>query len=149
MKVLQTISSDQFKAIAILYNRTIDDNELKEFVKEKKKGFFEKYNTLERVKTKIAALEKGIRDQEKMLQILNQRNTKLSEFIIKHSIDERITSKDLVELTDEYQGLFNEVIQSINKDLIKEKIENEELDMALKLLNEPPYEEYYNSYNES
>jgi hypothetical protein len=148
LNVLRVMSSDQFQTIVNLYNKTIDDDELKEFIREKKEGFFEKYKTLEEVKSKIAALEKAIRDQERMLQILNQRNIKLSEFIIKHSISERITTKDLVELTDDYQDLFTKAVSSIKEELVKKKIDNQELDMSLKLLNEPPYEEYYNSYGD-
>jgi hypothetical protein len=144
---LSVLSSSEFINAVKVYNQIIDQSDLDKIIKEKKQGFLSKYKTVEEVKLKIASLEKGLRDQEKLIQVLNMRNTKLAEFIIKHSISERITTGDLVELTDEYQQLVKATVQSIKADLVKEKLEHEELEVAIKLLNEPPYEEYHDSYH--
>lgn len=149
VNVIQFLQSPDLAKVLELYKILDSKEKIQEYVKKKQEGWLDKFKTTEEVQKYIFSLKKSLEKQELVIGELSRRNEQMAQFIIAHSLGDKIKTSDLLELTDWYKESMESLQIKIGVKSVEESVNRDEIDNAIKLLKEPHYEEYdgYNSDN--
>lgn len=142
VKTIAFLQSEDFKKVLELYKVLDSKEKIQEYVKKKQEWWLDKFKTTEEVQKYIFSLKKSLEKQELVIAELSRRNEQMSNFIIAHSLGDKIKTSDILELTDWYKEAFDRLQEKIGIKSVEEWIDRDEIDNAIKLLKEPQYQDY-------
>jgi len=140
-KMLQYLSSDDFVEVEKFYSQLKSTEKRAEYIKKLQEWRLDKYKTVEEVRKYIFSLKDKIEKQATVIDWLNNRNSMLAEFIVKNAINDKISAKDMIELSDWYSERFGKLMEVvwIQEEKTKEKYNHEVIESTIKALKEPDY----------
>lgn len=100
VNVIQFLQSPDLAKVLELYKILDSKEKIQEYVKKKQEGWLDKFKTTEEVQKYIFSLKKSLEKQELVIGELSRRNEQMAQFIIAHSLGDKIKTSDLLELTD-------------------------------------------------
>lgn len=140
-KVLTYLCSEEFVEVQKFYSQLKSKDERQKRIEKLQQWRLDKYKTVEEVRKYIFSLKDTIEKQAIVIQELSDRNTMLADFVVKHAINDKISAKDMIEISDWYTDRFAKLMEKVwvQEEKTKEKYNHDIIDSTIKALKEPEY----------